>query len=91
MRHFLTFLLFGALALVAPLRAETPSRGDGLPDVPAGYGDAELASYFASGPLKEAAAELSAGNASRALKLIPAKLQDTPARWLRALALRASG
>jgi soluble lytic murein transglycosylase len=55
------------------------------------FGDAEFAPYFAAGPLKQAAAELEAGRGAQALKLIPAKPQTVPAKWLRALALRASG
>ena len=89
MRHFRTFLLCGALAFTGA-RAETSSPGDESP-APAAYGDAELASYFASGPLKQAAAELQAGNAAHALKLIPARAQETPERWLRAQALRVAG
>ena len=89
MRHFRTFLLCGALAFTGA-RAETSSPGDESP-APAAYGDAELASYFASGPLKQAAAELQAGNAAHALKVIPARAQETPERWLRAQALRVAG
>ncbi|MFL5450866.1 MAG: transglycosylase SLT domain-containing protein [Myxococcales bacterium] len=55
------------------------------------FGDAELAPYFAAGPLKQAAAEVEAGRGAQALKLIPAKPQTVPAKWLRAFALRASG
>ncbi len=56
----------------------------------ASYGEAELASYFASGPLKRAADALQAGRAAQALKLLPRRPEDVPARWLRALALRAA-
>ena len=53
--------------------------------------EADLAPYFSSGPLKTAQAELRAGRAARALALIPAHPATAPARWLRALALRAAG
>jgi len=56
----------------------------------AAYGEVELASYFASGPLKRAADALQAGRAAQALKLLPRRPEDVPARWLRALALRAA-
>jgi soluble lytic murein transglycosylase len=91
MRHFRTLLLTGALAFSAALRGQDPARADGAPVPSATYGDAELASYFATGPLKEAAADLQAGHAARALKLIPARAQEFPERWLRAQALRAAG
>src|SRR5213082_4273284 len=55
------------------------------------FGDAELAPYFVSGPLKQAATELQAGHAQQALKLLPGKPQAFAAKWLRALALRAAG
>src|SRR3954470_15298772 len=55
------------------------------------FGDAELAPYFVSGPLKQAATELQAGRAQQALKLLPARSQAFAAKWLRALALRAAG
>jgi soluble lytic murein transglycosylase len=89
MRHFRTFLLLGALALSSALRAQSAASAEAQPAD--AYGDAELASYFSSGPLKQAAAELQAGNAARALKLIPANAQELPGRWLRAQALRAAG
>jgi soluble lytic murein transglycosylase len=54
-------------------------------------GEADLAPYFASGPLKEAVAELQSGRPLRVLQLTPRKPQDDPTRWLRALALRAAG
>ena len=55
------------------------------------FGDRELAPYFAAPPWKAALAELQAGRAAEALKLIPARPKDAPGRWLRALALRAAG
>ncbi len=80
-------LAFGA----APLRAEDSTEPASAPaPVVAAYGDAELASYFASGPLKRAADAVQAGHAAQALKLLPRKPEDPPARWLRALALRAA-
>ena len=93
MQQFRTLLLAGAVSLGGALRAETSTAidRDAAAATSVAYGDAELASYFASGPLKQAAAELQAGNAARALKLIPVKSTDFPVRWLRALALRAAG
>jgi hypothetical protein len=93
MHQFRTLLLIGAVSLAGALRAETSTKveGDAAAATTVAYGDAELASYFASPPLNQAAAELQAGNAARALKLIPARLMDFPARWLRAMALRAAG
>jgi len=55
------------------------------------FGDAELSPYFASGSLKQAAAELQAGHAQQALKLLPSKPQAYAAKWLRAMALRSAG
>jgi soluble lytic murein transglycosylase len=87
-----TVLLFAFVSLgAAPLRAQSSAGLEGDAPAAAAYGDAELLPYFASGPLKRAAAELSAGHAARAVKLIPAKAEELPARWLRALALRAAG
>src|SRR5207302_5142992 len=54
------------------------------------YGEAELAPYFESAPLKRAAAELQAGHAAQAMRLIPRKPEDVAGRWLRALALRGA-
>src|SRR5438128_3381465 len=78
--------LRSALAIVlvslgaSPLRAETSEPSEG-----------ELAPYFAQGALKGALAELEAGRAARALQLLPQNPQEPPARWLRALALKAAG
>src|SRR5919201_3282616 len=93
MHQFRTLLLIGAVSFAGALRAETSTTpsGDAAATTTVAYGDAELASYFVSGPLKQAAAELQAGNAARALKVIPAKSTELPVRWLRALTLRAAG
>ena len=91
MRHFRTFLLFGALVLPRAPRAQTPAPAEAAAAADTVFGDEELASYFASGPLKQAAAELQAGNAARVLKLVHAKAQEFPERWLRAQALRTAG
>ncbi|HXN55078.1 MAG TPA: transglycosylase SLT domain-containing protein [Myxococcales bacterium] len=53
--------------------------------------ETDLTPYFSSGPAKDAAAELQAGRAGRALHLLPATPTDVPTLWLRALALRAAG
>src|SRR3954471_17872275 len=83
-------LVYGGSAL-ADVR--DPSQDDLEVELVRGpaFGDAELAPYFVSGPLKQAAAELQAGRAQQALKLLPAKPQAFAAKWLRALALRAAG
>src|SRR5438132_6314719 len=91
MRHFRTFLLFGALVLPRAPRAQTPAPAEAAAAADTVFGDEDLASYFASGPLKQAAAELQAGNAARVLKLVHAKAQEFPERWLRAQALRTAG
>ncbi len=54
-------------------------------------GEHELAPYFASGKSKAALVALQSGKAAQALALLPAAPKDSPTRWLRALALRASG
>src|SRR2546428_2118747 len=90
---FRTVLLLGLVSLgAAPLRAESSSPDEpDAAEAPIAYGDPELAPYFAVGPLKRAAAELQAGRAAVGLRFIPAKSQEFPAQWLRALALRAAG
>src|SRR5919202_2352409 len=86
-RRTVLLLCFVTLGAV-PVRAEESARESVASS--AAYGDAELAPYFASGRSKRAFAELQAGRAARALKLIPEKPDDVPTRWLRALALRAA-
>jgi len=87
MRASKTVLLLWLVTLGSvAVRAEESARDESAP----AYGDAELLPYFASGPSKRAFAELQAGRAARALKLIPEKADDAPTRWLRALALRAA-
>ena len=86
-----TVLLLGLVSLgAAPLRAETSAPPERETEVAAAYGEAELAPYFEAGPLKRAAAELQAGRAAQALRLIRKKPDDFAGRWLRALALRAA-
>jgi len=65
MRHFRTFLLFGALVLPRAPRAQTPAPAEAAAAADTVFGDEELASYFASGPLKQAAAALRRPEAPR--------------------------
>src|SRR5438105_4254241 len=58
------------IALAPALRAQDAERGREL-------GDAQLAPYFASGPLKQAAAEVQAGRGAAALRLVPERPKDT--------------
>src|SRR4051812_1278198 len=86
-----TVLLVVLVSLgTAPLRAEDSAQPESETASGAAYGEAELASVFAAGPLKPAADALQAGRAAQALKLLPKKAGDFPARWLRALSLRAA-
>ncbi len=100
---FAAFL--GATAAVAASGAVAPAEAQGTLQQPPGsgktseasaadgpaFGNRELEPYFAAPPLKNALAELQAGRAAQALKLIPVKPKETPVRWLRALALKAAG
>ena len=60
-------------------------------DLGPAYGEPQLAPYYAAAPAKTAFAELQAGHAARALQLLPVNPKEVPLRWLRALALRATG
>ena len=82
----LTALVSSALLLAAPAYA----LDDGVAAGPA-IGDAELAPYFTTPALKSALSELQAGRPESALKFLPSKPRENPARWLKALALKAVG
>ena len=51
-------------------------------------GEAQLAPYFTAPALKSALSELQAGRPASALRYLPRKPTDSPAKWLRALALK---
>jgi soluble lytic murein transglycosylase len=84
----LTALLSVALlsAAPAPVRAADEDDADELgPEI----GEEQVAPYFTTPALKSALSELQAGRPENALTFLPAKPKDAPARWLKALALRA--
>jgi peptidoglycan lytic transglycosylase len=92
MPSFRIALVLASLSLgAAPLRAKTSAQRQADVERGPAYGDAELAPYFASGPLKEAFAEFQAGRAGQALKLLPNRPRASAELWLRAQALRATG
>jgi len=83
-----------ALAVLTALCAlgatGAPAAGSDVEAGPA-VGDAQLAPYFAAGPLRSALSELQAGRPERALRFVPANPPDAPAKWLKALVLKAAG
>ena len=54
-------------------------------------GDADFSPYFTEPPLRSALSELQAGRAEKALRFVRGKPADPPARWLKALVLKAAG
>ena len=89
-RVTLELILVAALAATAAMAAPpaqssaTPTATATPPDLAPGPGDGpaignrELLPYFAAPPLKTALAELQAGHAAAALKLIPPKPKEPP-------------
>ena len=82
-------------ALSALCVAWVPAHPDALDDVepveagPA-IGEAQLAPYFSTPALKSALSELQAGRAANALRYLPSRPADGPAKWLKALVLKAA-
>jgi soluble lytic murein transglycosylase len=72
-----------------PLPPPEPEEPDS-PVLGPAIGDSKLESYLTTPALRSALSEYSAGRPESALNFLPASSQEAPARWLRALALRAS-
>src|SRR5437773_3513706 len=88
--RLLTLAVLSALSV-----AWVPTHRDALADaesVEAGpaIGEAQLAPYFTTPALKSALSELQAGRAANALHYLPSRPADVPAKWLKALVLRAA-
>jgi peptidoglycan lytic transglycosylase len=82
-------------ALTALCVAWVPAHSDplaGVESVELGptIGEAQLAPYFTTPALQSALSELQAGRASNALRFIPSRPADVPAKWLKALVLKAA-
>ena len=83
-------LLAVALLCAAGTAARAAHDEDSVPQGPA-FDDQRLAPYFATPALKSALGEIQAGRGEGALRFLPPRPKDAPTRWLKALALRASG
>src|SRR3954471_15624727 len=94
-RMILRFATFAALAALSV--AWEPAPADilaGAADVAAvergpAIGAPQLAPYFTTPALQFALSELQAGRPGSALRRLPRKPEESPVKWLRALALKA--
>ena len=85
-----TLAALTALCVVwVPARAEQAVDVEPV-DTGPWIGDAQLAPYFTTPSLKSALSELQAGRAANALRYLPSRPSEIPARWLRALALKGA-
>ena len=86
----LTFAVLTALC-VAWVPAETDPLADVEPPDPGpAIGEAQLAPYFTTAAMKSALSELQAGRAQNALRYLPSRPAEVPAKWLKALVLKAA-
>jgi soluble lytic murein transglycosylase len=89
---------FAALMALCVAWAPAPSDPDAVeaPPLPEpvelgpSIGEAEVALYFTTPSLKSASSELQAGRAANALRYLPARPEDIPTKWLKAMALKAA-
>jgi peptidoglycan lytic transglycosylase len=70
-------------ALVGDPEVEAVERGPAI-------GEPQLAPYFTTPALRSALSELQAGRAESALRYLPARPEEPPVKWLKALALKAA-